>query len=86
MSDDLPCSQACFDACNAEVAALLARYPRAEWGGAHVVVSDGNYESAFVRYCLTECAEHPAADPNEQAATMTCLERILALVEQDEAE
>ena len=35
-----------------KIADFLTRYPQAEWGPAHVVLSDHNLEAFWIRQCL----------------------------------
>ena len=56
---------------------LLARFPDAEFGPAHVVVSDHNLEDVFVLDCLADCEAMPPSA--ERDATIEALRTILTV-------
>lgn len=75
------------------IGAFLDLYPNAEWGPAHVVLSDFNLEDGFITAAITECqawinaTPYPATDVEwtddhtheEMAVTVKFLELLLNL-------
>lgn len=72
---------------------FLEKWPRADYGPAHITLSDHNLEDHNLRFCLNEIAkangdiyDGQQRDRGEIAATKAFLEELLAMSEEDRFE
>ena len=86
MNEDSGCSDATYALLNA----FRARWPHAEYGPAHIVISDDNVSDSSLALCRAEVGRALAGAPeyaqhshDELIATLACLVQLAAIPEED---